>query len=48
MLAAEGPYVLNVITDPMAGATRKTDPRVVTVAFEDMAKPGGAATPAVL
>lgn len=47
MLAAETPYVLNVITDPMAGAARKTDPRVVTVAFEDMAKTGGA-TPAVL
>ena len=48
MLAAPLPYVLNVITDPMAGAARKTDPRVVTVAFEDMAKPGGAVTPAVL
>ncbi|MDZ4372807.1 MAG: thiamine pyrophosphate-binding protein [Phenylobacterium sp.] len=48
MLTAQIPYVLNVITDPIAGAARKTDPRIVTVAFEDTAKTGGAATPAVL
>jgi acetolactate synthase-1/2/3 large subunit len=36
-LASEGVTVLNVVTDPEAGALRKSDPRVVTVAFEDLA-----------
>jgi len=34
--AADRPVVLNVITDPMAGLLRKEDPRVQTVAFEDL------------
>ncbi|WP_158258042.1 thiamine pyrophosphate-binding protein [Sphingopyxis lindanitolerans] len=48
MLAAKLPYVLNVLTDPMAGAARKTDPRVVTVAFEDIVQPDGSSSSAVL
>jgi len=48
MFGADLPYVLNVLTDPMAGALRKTDPHVVTVAFEDLAKAGAQTTPAVL
>lgn len=34
--AAEGPVVLNVITDPDAGLLRKEDPRVQCIAFEDL------------
>jgi acetolactate synthase-1/2/3 large subunit len=34
--AADRPVVLNVITDPMAGLLRKEDPRVQTIAFEDL------------
>jgi acetolactate synthase-1/2/3 large subunit len=34
--AADKTTVLNVITDPMAGLVRKQDPRVQTVAFEDL------------
>ncbi len=34
--AAEGSTVINVITDPEAGMVRKTDPRVQTIAFEDL------------
>lgn len=34
--AAEGTTVLNVLTDPGAGIVRKTDPRVQTVAFDDL------------
>ncbi len=34
--AADQTTVLNVITDPMAGMVRKQDPRVQTVAFEDI------------
>ena len=34
---ARRPTVLNVITDPMAGAVRKNDPLVQTVVFEDLA-----------
>jgi acetolactate synthase-1/2/3 large subunit len=34
--AAEGSTVLNVITDPAAGIVRKQDPRVQTVAFDDL------------
>jgi acetolactate synthase I/II/III large subunit len=34
--AAEKTTVLNVITDPAAGLVRKQDPRVQTVAFEDL------------
>jgi thiamine pyrophosphate-dependent acetolactate synthase large subunit-like protein len=36
-LAHPGVTVLDVVTDPQAGALRKTDPHVVTVAFEDLA-----------
>lgn len=36
-LAHPGVTVLNVVTDPQAGALRKSDPHVVTVAFEDLA-----------
>ena len=36
-LAADGCYVVNAVTDPEAGMLRKTDPRVQTVAFEDLA-----------
>ncbi len=35
-LASEGTTVINVITDPDAGMVRKTDPRVQTIAFEDL------------
>ena len=34
--AADRPVMLNVITDPMAGLARKTDPRLQTIAFEDL------------
>jgi len=34
--AADTFSVINVITDPMAGLVRKQDPRVQTVAFEDL------------
>ena len=34
--AAETFSVVNVLTDPMAGLVRKQDPRVQTVAFEDL------------
>ena len=34
--AADKTTVLNVITDPAAGLVRKQDPRVQTVAFEDL------------
>jgi acetolactate synthase-1/2/3 large subunit len=34
--AADGPSVVNVITDPMAGKVRKEDPRVQCIAFEDL------------
>lgn len=34
--ASETSTVLNVVTDPAAGMVRKTDPRVQTVAFEDI------------
>jgi acetolactate synthase-1/2/3 large subunit len=34
--AADKTTVLNIITDPMAGLVRKQDPRVQTVAFEDL------------
>lgn len=34
--AADGATVLNVMTDPAAGIVRKTDPRVQTVAFDDL------------
>ena len=34
--AADGPSVVNVITDPMAGLVRKEDPRVQCIAFEDL------------
>ncbi len=34
--AADRPVVLNVITDPMAGLLRKEDPRLQTIAFEDL------------
>jgi acetolactate synthase-1/2/3 large subunit len=34
--AAPRTTVLNVLTDPAAGIVRKTDPRVQTVAFEDI------------
>jgi acetolactate synthase-1/2/3 large subunit len=34
--AADRPVVLNVVTDPMAGLLRKEDPRVQTIAFEDL------------
>jgi acetolactate synthase-1/2/3 large subunit len=33
---ADGPSVVNVITDPMAGLLRKEDPRVQCIAFEDL------------
>ena len=36
--AAKGPYVIDVVTDPMAGKVRKEDPRVQTIAFEDLAQ----------
>jgi acetolactate synthase-1/2/3 large subunit len=36
-LANEGRSILNVLTDTDAGRIRKTDPRVQTVAFEDLA-----------
>lgn len=36
-LAAGGRTILNVLTDTDAGRIRKTDPRVQTVAFEDLA-----------
>lgn len=36
--AATGPYVIDVVTDPMAGKVRKEDPRVQTIAFEDLAQ----------
>jgi acetolactate synthase-1/2/3 large subunit len=35
-LAGGGRHLLNVLTDTEAGALRKTDPRVQTVAFEDL------------
>jgi acetolactate synthase-1/2/3 large subunit len=34
--AADTSTVLNVLTDPAAGIVRKTDPRVQTVAFDDL------------
>ncbi|MDX2221323.1 MAG: thiamine pyrophosphate-binding protein [Rhodospirillaceae bacterium] len=34
--AADRPVVLNVIVDPMSGLLRKEDPRVQTIAFEDL------------
>ncbi|MBM3515068.1 MAG: thiamine pyrophosphate-binding protein [Alphaproteobacteria bacterium] len=34
--AADRPVILNVITDPMAGLARKNDPRLQTIAFEDL------------
>jgi thiamine pyrophosphate-dependent acetolactate synthase large subunit-like protein len=34
--AAEGPAVVNVITDPEAGRVRKEDPRVQCIAFDDL------------
>jgi acetolactate synthase-1/2/3 large subunit len=34
--SADRPVVLNVITDPMAGLARKQDPRLATIAFEDL------------
>ncbi len=34
--ASDGTTVINVITDPDAGMVRKTDPRVQTIAFEDI------------
>ena len=34
--AAEGPTILNIVTDPMAGLVRKQDPRVQMIAFEDL------------
>ena len=34
--AAEGTTILNIVTDPMAGLVRKQDPRVQTIAFEDL------------
>lgn len=34
--AADSFAVINVLTDPMAGLVRKQDPRVQTVAFEDL------------
>ncbi len=36
-LAEPGPAILNVLTDTAAGAVRKSDPRVQTIAFEDLA-----------
>jgi acetolactate synthase-1/2/3 large subunit len=36
-LEEPGPAILNVLTDTNAGSTRKSDPRVQTVAFEDLA-----------
>ncbi len=36
--AAKGPYVIDVVTDPMAGKVRKEDPHVQTIAFEDLAQ----------
>lgn len=36
-LADEGRSILNVLTDTDAGRIRRTDPRVQTVAFEDLA-----------
>lgn len=36
-LAGGGPALLNIPTDTGAGALRKSDPRVQTVAFEDLA-----------
>ena len=35
-LAADTFSVVNVLTDPMAGLVRKQDPRVQTIAFEDL------------
>jgi acetolactate synthase-1/2/3 large subunit len=34
--AADGPSIVNVITDPNAGLLRKEDPRVQCIAFEDL------------
>ena len=36
--AATGPYVVDVVTDPNAGHDRKTDPRLQTIAFDDLAR----------
>ncbi len=36
-LAEPGPAILNVLMDTTAGALRKSDPRLQTVAFEDLA-----------
>lgn len=36
--AASGPYVVDVVTDPDAGLERKVDPRLQTIAFEDLAR----------
>jgi len=35
---ASGPYVIDVVTDPDAGRDRKIDPRLQTIAFEDLAR----------
>tara|TARA_B100000686_G_scaffold325792_1_gene382938 strand:+ start:618 stop:2363 length:1746 start_codon:yes stop_codon:yes gene_type:complete len=37
-LGHDGPYILDIITDPEAGSLRKLDPRVQTVQFYDLQK----------